>query len=219
MAKKPPILTFLRHNVATSLRHDVKFHMLQCAYTMPMCVPNLKQIGRKTRPQWPKNHLNGRFYVKTSRRSYVMTLFFTCYDAPILCPCVYQIWSKSIEKHGHSGPKTPKMDVFTSLRSDVITSWRLFSYGTKRLCHAHFCTKFEANRLKNTATVAKKPPKWTFLRHNVATSLRHDVFFHMLQCAYTMSMFPPNLKQIGWKTRPQWPKNLHKRPKMDVFTS
>ena len=89
MAKKPPILTFLRHNVVTSLRHDVKFHMLQCAYTMPMCVPNLKQIGRKTRPQWPKNHLNGRFYVKTSRRSYVMTLFFTCYDAPILCPCVY----------------------------------------------------------------------------------------------------------------------------------
>ena len=149
--------TFLRHNIATSLCHDVFFHMLRCAYTMSMFPPNMKQISRKTRPQWPKNHQNGRFYVITSRRRYVMTFFFTCCNAPIPCPCFHQVWSKSVEKHGHSGPKTPK---WTFLRHNVAT----------------------------------------FLRHNVAMLLRHDVFSHMLQCAYTMSMFPPIMKQIGRKT-------------------
>ena len=33
-------------------------------------------------------------------------------------------------------------------------------------------------------TVAKKLPKRTFLRQNVATSLRHDVFFHIIRCAH-----------------------------------
>ena len=95
-----------------------------------------------------------------------MTSFFIWYDALKPCPCLYQIWSKSVEKHGHSGPKT-----------------------------------------------ARNGPKWTFLHHNVATSLRHDVFFHMLRCAYTMSMSVLNLNQIGWKTRPQWPKNPQNGPK------
>ena len=99
------------------------------------------------------------------------------------------------------------MDVITSERGDVVTSLRFFAHGAMRLYRVHVCTKFEANRSKNTATVAQKPPKWTFLRHNVATSLRHDVFFHMLRCAYTMSMSVPNLKQIGWKTRPQCSRN------------
>ena len=182
--------------------------MIRCAYTMPMSVPNLKQISRKTPPQWPKNRQNERFYAITSRRCYVMTLFSTWYNASTPCPCMYQIWSESVEKHGHSGPKTAKMDVFTRLRRDVVTSWRLFPHGTMRIYHVHVSTKFEANRSKNTATVAQKPPKWTFLRHNVTTLLRHDVFFHMMRCAYTMHMSVPNMKQIGQKTRPQWPKQV-----------
>ena len=108
VAQKPPKWTFLRRNVATLLRHDVFLHMIQCAYTMSMYPPNLKQIGRKTRPQWPKTPQNGRFYVITSRRRYVITFF---------------------------------------------------PQATMRLYHIHVCTKFEANRLKNTATVAQKPPK------------------------------------------------------------
>ena len=114
VAQKPPKWTFLRNNVATLLRHDVVFHMVQCVYTMSMYVPNLKRIGRKTRPQWPKNRQNGRFYAITSRRCYVMTSFSTWYVTPIPCSCIYQIWSKSVEKNGHSGPKTPTMDIFTS---------------------------------------------------------------------------------------------------------
>ena len=105
VAKKPPKWTFFRHNVATSLRHDVDSHMVHCAYTMSMSPSNLNQIRRKTRPQWPKNRQNGRFYVITSRRRYVMTFFFTWYNAPIPCPCIHQIWSKSVEKHGHNREK------------------------------------------------------------------------------------------------------------------
>ena len=140
--------------------------MARCIYTKSMSVPNLKQIGRKTRQKWPKNRQNGRFYVITSRRRYVMTSFFIWYDVLIPCPCLYQIWSKSVGKHGHSGPKT-----------------------------------------------ARNGPKLTFLRPNVATLLRHDVFFHMLRCAYTMPMSSPNLKRIRRKTRPQWPKNRQNGPK------
>ena len=114
MAKKHPKLTFLRHNVATSLRHNVRSHMVRCAYDMSMSPPNLKLIGQKTRSQWPKNRQNGRFYAITSRRRYVMMPIPTWYTAPIPCPCLHQIWSKSVEKHGHSGQKTAKMDVFTS---------------------------------------------------------------------------------------------------------
>ena len=99
------------------------------------------------------------------------------------------------------------MDVITSERGVVVTSSRLFAHGAMRLYRVHVCTKFEANRSKNTATVAQNGPKWTFLRHYVATSLRHDVFFHMLRCAYSMSMPVPNFKQIRRKTRPQWPRN------------
>ena len=129
VAKKPPKWTFLRHNVATLLRHDVQSSIVRCAFTMCMSPPNLKQIRRKTRLQWPKNRQNGRFNVITSRRHYVMTNFFVCYKAPIPYACLYQIWSKSVEKHGHSGPKTPKMArnwrfyVITSRRRYVVTSF------------------------------------------------------------------------------------------------
>ena len=124
MAKILPNRTFLRHNVATSLRHDVDSYMVPCAYTMSMSPLNLKQIRRKTRPQWPKNRQNGRFYVITSRRRYIMTSIPTWYTAPMPCPRLHQIWSKSVEKHGHSGQKTPKLEflrhnVATSLRRDV----------------------------------------------------------------------------------------------------
>ena len=147
VTQKPPKLTFLRDNVATLLSHSVFFLMVRCAYTVSMSVLNLKQISRKTRPQWLKTAQNGRSYVITSRRRYVMTSFSIWYDAIMPCSCLYQIWSKSVEKHGHSGPKT-----------------------------------------------ARNGPKWTFLRHNVATSLRHDVFFHRVRCAYTMPMAVLNLK-------------------------
>ena len=91
MAKKHPKLAFLRQNVATSLHHDVRSHMVRCVYIMSMSPPNLKPMGRKTRSQWPKNRHNGRFCVITSRRRYVMTSNFTCYNAPIPCLCVYKI--------------------------------------------------------------------------------------------------------------------------------
>ena len=70
----------------------------------------------------PETAQNGRSYVITSRRRYVMTSFFIWYDALKLCSCLYQIWSKSVEKHGHSGPKTPKMA--QNGRFYVITSRR-----------------------------------------------------------------------------------------------
>ena len=41
--------------------------------------------------------------------------------------------------------------------------------------------------------MAKQPSKWTFLRNNIVTLLRHDFFFHMIHCAYTFSMFVINL--------------------------
>ena len=124
-AQKPPKLQFLRHIDATLLRHDVPFHMVRCACTMSMYVLNLKQIGQKQSHSSPKRP-KLTFYVITSRRRYVMTSFFTWYDALIPCPCLYQIWSKSVEKHGHSGPKTLKMAqngrfyVITSRRRCVI---------------------------------------------------------------------------------------------------
>ena len=67
-----------------------------------------------------------------------------------------------------------RYDVITSRRCYVMT---FFTHGTMRLYRAHVSTKFEANRSKNMAKGPKKPPKMTFLRHNVATLLRHDVFF------------------------------------------
>ena len=82
-------------------------------------------------------------------------------------------------------------------------------YDASKSCLVHVSTKFEANRSINTVAVAKKPLKWTFLRDNVATLLRHDVNSHMVHCAYTMSMSLPKLKQICRKTRPQWPKIRH----------
>ena len=65
------------------------------------------------------------------------------------------------------------MDVITSERGDVVTSLRLFAHGAMGLYSIHVCTKFEANRLKNMATVAQKPQKR--LKMDVFTSLRHDV--------------------------------------------
>ena len=48
----------------------------------------------------------------------------------------------------------------------------------------HSSTSTARGRNCSWAAVAKKPLKLTFLRHNVATSLRHDKFFRMLLCAY-----------------------------------
>ena len=82
-----------------------------------------------------------------------------------------------------------------------------------RLYHVHVTTKFEANLSKKHGHSGQKPPKWTLLRHNVATSLRHDVNSHIVHCVYIMSLFPSNLKQISLKTRLQWPKT----PKLTSF--
>ena len=40
----------------------------------------------------------------------------------------------------------------------------------------------------------------------------------MIRCGYAIPMFPPNLKQIGQETRPQWPKN-RQNWRYDVITS
>ena len=117
-AKKPPKKTLWRHNVATLLRHDVNFYMEQSAYAICMFPPNLKQIGRKTWLQGPKNRQKRRYDVITSRRCYVMTFFFTWYNAPMPYTCFHQIWSKSVKKCAHSGQNK------FSWRHDVMTSWR-----------------------------------------------------------------------------------------------
>ena len=99
-----------------------------------------------------------------------------------------------------------------------MTSLRLVSHDMMRLCHTHISTKFKANRSRNTATVAEKPSKLTLWRNNVATSLRHDVFFQMIRCDYVIPMFPPNLKHIGRETWLQWLKNPQNL-RYDVITS
>ena len=82
-----------------------------------------------------------------------------------------------------------------------------FLHVTMCLYHVHVSTKFEANRSKNTVTVAQNSPKWTFLRHYVATSLRHDVFFTWYNVPIPCPCFHQIWsKYIGLKTRPQWPK-------------
>ena len=93
-------------------------------------------------------------------------------------------------------------------RYNVITSRRcyvmaVFTHNTMCLCHTHISTKFEANRSRNVAIGAKKPPKMTLLRNTVRTLLRHGDFFTFTWCAYTIRMFPPNLKLIGRKTHSQ----------------
>ena len=70
-----------------------------------MFPPNLKQIDQKTWLRGPKNRQNGRYDAITSRRFYVMTFFFTWYDAAIPSACFYQIWSKSVKKHAHNREK------------------------------------------------------------------------------------------------------------------
>ena len=62
-AREGASMFLVRHNVTRLLRHDVFFHMMRCAYTMHMSVPNMKQIGQKTRPQWPKQVLFILFYL------------------------------------------------------------------------------------------------------------------------------------------------------------
>ena len=104
-AKKPPKWTFWRNNVATSLRHDDSSHIKRCGYIVCMFPPNLKQIDQKTWLRGPKNRQNGRYDAITSRRFYVMTFLFTWYDAAILSACLYQIWSKSVNKHAHNREK------------------------------------------------------------------------------------------------------------------
>ena len=86
------------------------------------------------------------------------------------------------------------------------------------LYRVHVSTKFETNRSKNMATGAKKPPKWTFWRNNVATSLRHDDSSHIKRCGYIVCMFPPNLKQIDQKTWLRGPKN-RQNGRYDAITS
>ena len=107
VAEKPSKLTLWRNNVVTLLHHD-------------MFPPNLKQIGQKTWLQGPKNRQKWRFYVITSRRCYVMTFFFTWYEAPMPYACFHQIWSKSVKKCAHSGQNkfSRRHDVMTSLRSE-----------------------------------------------------------------------------------------------------
>ena len=81
-------------------------------------------------------------------------------------------------------------------------------------------TKFEANRSENMATGAKKTPKKTLWRYYVASLLRHGVYFYMIERAYAIYMFPLNLKHIGKKMRPQWPKQIFVTSRRhDVMTS
>ena len=126
-----------------------------------------------------------------------------CMFPPNLKQIGQKIWLQE-PKNRQNG----RYDVITSRRCYVMT---FFTHGTMRLYRAHVSTKFEANRSKNMATGAEKPPKMTFLRHNVATLLRHDGFFHMMRCAHAICMFLPNLKQIGQKMRLQWPKQIFAR--------
>ena len=103
----------LRHNVATSLRLDVFFHLVPSAYTMSMSGPNLKQIGWKTRPRWPKNCQNAFLYIKASRPCYVMTFFSH------VAMCLYHVstkYGRNMEQIGRNKrPQWPKQYLFISV--------------------------------------------------------------------------------------------------------
>ena len=104
--------------------------------------------------------------------------------------------------------KTTKTDIFSSWRRDVVTPWRLLPHGTIRLFHV--CTTFEANHSKKTATVAPQPPTWTFLRHNVANLLCHDVF----STRYDAPITYPCLYQIWSKSVKNTATVAQKPPKL-----
>ena len=70
------------------------------------------------------NRQNGRYYVKTSRRCYVIPVFFTPCNFLMLCPCHHQIWSISAKNTVTMAKKHAKLTflchtVATSLRHDI----------------------------------------------------------------------------------------------------
>ena len=69
---------------------------------------------------------------------------------------------------------------------------------TPCLCLHQIWSK-SVDKTQSTATVAKKPPKWTLLRHNVATSLRHDYILYMVRCVLyhvpVLTKFEANLSK------------------------
>ena len=71
-----------------------------------ICISRKNLLVCYTDLKTDKNRQNGRFYVIASRLRYVMTSILLWYDASILCPCLHQILSQSVKKHGHSGQKT-----------------------------------------------------------------------------------------------------------------
>ena len=89
-------MTLWRRDLVTSLLFFS--HDSMRLYTVSMTLLSLKQIGWKTWLQWPKN---AKINVITSQRRYIMTFLHMIQCTYIMPPCIHQIWSNSVKKHGH----------------------------------------------------------------------------------------------------------------------
>ena len=90
-AKLPPKMTLWRNNVTTLLRHGDFFHMVRCSYAIHMFLPNLKQIGRKTRSQSRKTYFRALplpANIKIQKSGSITTRALAI---PIMCPNMKKI--------------------------------------------------------------------------------------------------------------------------------